>query len=381
MNNVFNFQKCAQIGIIVFICSFSLISCSKEESQEDETNEILNTEQVEVYRSEYESVGDLIYDINDNSEGQNEYSIKSGNSNGYYDINSSSGEISIKKIIPDEFNRIEKHTLIVKINKTEYKLTIVDAFDFYLDKLPNNAIVLDGHNDVSIDENSSWTAMNNLWGKGDAVPNEDFRIATISHSSLPNGTVLIWDVPSNASAFNGAAVWCYNNVFWGNRKNVRENLTGFPFQIKAINNLSLDFEIEQLFGNDQFKIAMNMFMTDENELTKFSNNDGDFFFVFDQKGTFIPKYSHTLDDISLDGKDFAVRYDLNTSNQYERRRVIVKDNEQYLKGNLDIKNLFDMFSSKGFLNTSQYIYHIQFGIEVTSGWGAVEFKELVLKHN
>lgn len=333
-----------------------------------------------VLRSEYEKIGDLIYDINDPQEGTHSYQLEEGNEGQFFTLSSSSGQLKIQNEIPDQFNGLDVRELSIRIGNTIYELVIKDGFDYYLENLPSNAVVLDEHNQRTIDANSQWTAFNNLWGRGTAIPNQDFRIATIHYPDLPDGTVLLWDVPSMAADYGGASVWNYNNVFWGNRKNMREDLPGFPFQIEPITNLTLDFEMEQLFGNDQFKIAMNMFMTDESELTNFSNNYGDFFFVFDQKDTFVPNYTHTLPDIELGGKTFAVRYDLNPENGYERRRVIIKDDEQWFSGNLDILALFNMFSAEGFLNTQQYIYHLQFGIEVTSGWGAVQFHELHINY-
>lgn len=365
------------------LTSFLLVNCSSEtDSNDSGNNETLNPEltivPVLVLRSEYESVGDLIYNIDDSEEGNLNYSIEEGSFNAFFSLNTSTGELIIQNEIEDQFNQIDTKELTIKIGNTCYDLTIKDAFDYYLSNLPNDAVVLDEHNQFTIDEDTKWTAINNLWGRGNAIPNQDFRIATIHYPNLPNGTVLIWDVPSKASDFGGASVWCYNNVFWGNRKNRREDLSGFPFQIQPITNLKLNFDIEQLFGNDQFKIAMNMFMTDESELTNFSNNDGDFFFVFDQKDTFIPNYSNTLPDITIGGKPFAVRYDLNPNDGYERRRVIVKGNEKLLSGTLDILAMFNMFIDEGFLNELQYIYHLQFGVEVTSGWGAIQFNQLGL---
>lgn len=331
---------------------------------------------IEVFRTEYEQVNDEIYDINDTNEGSFNYSITAGNNNNYYQIDSATGVISIQNTINDNFNTVHTDVLTVTISSISYVITIRDAYDYYISNLGSDYVILDEHNETYIDNSNQWTTRNNLWGRGTAVPNSDFRIATIYQPNLPDSTILIWDVPSKASEFGGASVWSYNNVFWGNRKNVREDLTGFPFQISSLESLTVDFNFEQLFGNDKFKIAMNMFMTDEDVLTNFSNNDGDFFFVFDQNGTYVPNYSNTLPDITIDGKPFAVRYDLNSENGYERRRVIVKDNEKYMSGNLDVKSLFDMFANEFFLNEDQFIYHLQFGIEVTDGFGVVRFNQL-----
>ena len=325
-----------------------------------------------VHRSEYEKVGDEIYDIDDSNEGTINYSITSGNTEGYYTIEQNTGKIKIAQEIPDVFNIVHSDILTVDAGGTEYSLEIVDGYDYFINNLSADYSVLDEHNEVYIDTQSDRTAFNNLWGKGTAVPNVDFRIATIHKQDLSDTSFLIWDVPGLASTYGGSSVWCYNNVFWGNRKNVREDLPNFPFKVESINSLDLQFNFNQLFGDDQFKIAMNMFMTDEPYLTDFSSNDGDFFFVFKQKGTWIPPYPHSLPDTTILNKPFALRYDdqLN-GNFYERRRVIIKDNEKLLAGTLDMKGLFDRFSEEGYLNTTQSIYHIQLGVEVTSGYGAL----------
>lgn len=333
-----------------------------------------------VYRSEYEAVGDLIYDINDVNENNQNYSIIAGNANNYYRINKTSGKIAVNTQIPDTFNSVKTDNLTVQIGTNIYNIQIVDAYDYFIANLPSGYTVID--QDVAqIDNNSEWTAYNNLWGKGTAVPNQDFRIAIIKNNSFPNQSVFLWDVPGNASTFGGDAVWCYTNLLWGNRKSIRSNLSGFPFKISSINSLKLDFDFETLFGDHQFKVALNLFATDNPSLASFSENKGDFFFVFDQVGTYIPSYTNTLPDITIGGKQFAVLYDLNPTTNYERRRVIVKDGDRLTSGTLDLKALFDMFASNNYLNTTQSIPNIQVGLEITKGFGAVRFNQIDFKLN
>lgn len=297
-----------------------------------------------VHRSEYETVGDQMYDLNDPNEGTIIYSILAGNTDGFYAIDATNGKITIATEISDTFNAVHSDTLTIDAGGTFYLIEIVDGYDYFMNNLPSAYSVLSGHNDLYIDATTEWTVLNNLWGKGTAIPNVDFRIATVHKQSLPDTTFLVWDAPGPASSFGGSSVWNYNQVFWGNRKNTREDLLNFPFKINTLNRLDLEFDFEQLFGNDQFKIAMNMFMTDEPYLTNFSNNDGDFFFVFDQKGTWIPPYPYSLPDTTILGKTFALRYDdMLNGKFYERRRVIIKDNKKLMSGTLDVKNLFDRF--------------------------------------
>lgn len=379
MKALVNKRIALQLIGISFLMVTMVFGCSSDEDSQTEpetNNPTLTTVALDVFRSEYEQVDDIIYDIDDISEGMELYEITTGNEDNYFEVNPNTGQLIINTIIEDVFDEVHEAFLTISIGNTNYEVSVYDMFDYHIANLPFEAVVLQEHNENTVDFDSEWTVINNLWGRGDAVPNQDFRIATIHYADIPNGTELIWDVPSRAEDFNGASVWNYNNVFWGNRNNVREDLVGFPFQIQSISELKVNFDFEQLYGNDQFKIAMNMFMTDESELTNFFNNDGDFFFVFDQKDTFIPNYTNTLPDITIDGKPFALRYDLNPTNQYERRRVIIKDNERFMQGQLDVNALFNMFIDENFLNPEQYIYHIQFGIEVTSGFGALRFNAL-----
>ena len=335
-----------------------------------------------VYRSEFEQVDDVVYDINDVNENINNYVIVSGNDNNYYSINQVNGKLKILNPIPDTFNAIHSDNLIIAIGNTTYNIQIVDAYDYYMSNLPVEYTVLSADDDIFVDNNSSWTAYNNLWGKGTAIENQDFRIAIVKKNTFPNQSVLIWDVPNNASAYNGAAVWCYTNLFWGNRKNIRENLTGFPFRINSLSSLTLTFDFEQLFGNDQYKVALNLFTTDNPNLANFSENKGDFFFVFDQINTYLPPYPFSLPDITLEGKPFAVLYDNENNGEfYERRRVIVKDGLSVTQGTLNLKSLFDMYSNAGFLNTNQSIPNIQVGVEVTKGFGALRFNQLEFNSN
>ncbi|RXP44538.1 T9SS C-terminal target domain-containing protein [Lutibacter sp. HS1-25] len=329
-----------------------------------------------VFRSEYEKIGDVIYDINDSQEGSVTYSITSGNNNSYYTINQSTGVIKINNIIPDTYNVIHTDILQINASATNYTIEIVDGYDYTIQNLDSSYQILDLHNESYINSANDWTVLNNLWGRGTAVPNVDFRMATIYKTNAPESTIFLWDTPSKANAYGGASVWSYVNVFWGNRKNIREDLSSFPFQISSLESLSLDFDFEHLFGTEEYKIAMNMFLTDESYLTNFSKNDGDFFFVFDQNGTWIPPYPYTLPDTQILGKPFAWLYDI--QDNYEWRRVIIKDNNKLLNGSLNIKNLFDRFQAEGYINPNQYIYHIQLGIEITQGYGAVRFNKAAI---
>jgi len=330
-----------------------------------------------VFRSEYEKTGDVIYDINHPNEGSIVYEITSGNEHLYYQINSNSGIITINNIIPDVFNEIHSDILQVSASGTYYSIEIVDGYDYFIENLDPSYKVLDMHNQTFTYPNSEWTAFNNLWGKGTAIANEDFRMATIYKEDSHKETIFLWDTPSSAKEYDGKAVWNYFNIFWGNRWNERDDLDRFPFKINSLSSLNLDFDFEQLFGNEEYKIAMNMFLTDEPELSPFSANDGDFFFVFDQKGTWIPDYPFQLTDTNINGKTFAWLYDdeLNPGDGYQRRRVIIKDNEKLLSGNLDIKQQFDRFIAADYIDPEQSIFHIQLGVEVTSGYGAVRFNQ------
>ena len=158
-----------------------------------------------VYRSVYEKKEDLIYDINQPSEGGLEYSIVEGNENGHYTINEKNGEIRIDSPIEDTFGVV--HTDLLKV-----------------------------------------------------------------------------------------------------KAGVREDLRVFPFQVKRIKRLTLDFDFRKIYGDDSFKIALNLFTFEESGLTNLYNSDGDFFFIFDQAGNYIPPYPYSLPDIKISGKAFYLRY-------------------------------------------------------------------------
>ena len=336
----------------------------------------LNAKPELVYRSEYEKKGDLIYDINHPSEGSLEYSIVEGNENGHYTINSKSGEIRIDSPIKDTFGVVHTDLLKVKVGVRTHEVKIVDGYDFILSILPDSYSVLSEHAKTHIDPRSKWTVYNNLWGKGTAVPNVDFRIAILHQKKLPSRCILIWDVPSSSLDFGDATVWCYINVMWGNRAGVREDLRGFPFQVKSIERLTLDFDFRKIYGDDSFKLALNLFTFEESGLTNLYNSDGDFFFIFDQAGTYLPPYPYLLPDIKIAGKPFSVRYnDERDGKFYQRRRVIIKNDESLMKGKLYLKNLLNIFIKKNYLNPMQYIHNIQIGIEVSSGYGAVKFNK------
>lgn len=321
-----------------------------------------------IHRSEFEKVGDLIYDVQDSNEGISQYSIQSGNTSGNFTIDESSGQITIAVEITDVMGTVKKDSLVINIESVNYKFLIVDGYDYFIDTHPE-LIVLNQHQQTDSTINNPYTAYNNVWGKGNAVLNQDFRMSTLSHKNLPDSTVFIWDTPSKASTYGGASVWSYSSLIWGNRKNQREDLLGFPFQISSISNLIMNFDFEQLYGTKTYKVALNHFLTDEFDIQPFSENDGDFFMVFDQVGTWIPPYTNNIGDTTMYGKEFTRLH--KQDNGYDYRRIIIKDNGQLTTGTLDLKVFYDNFKRYEYMNFDQYIPNIQFGIEVTEGFGAL----------
>lgn len=319
-------------------------------------------------RSEYETVGTILGTI---AEG---ISITSGNEDGYYTLNTSSGELTIAKEIDDLFDFVTSHELLIETSYGIDTVIVADGYDFLVSN--HSGTVLSEHQEI--DTNGEWTAYNNLWGKGTAVPNEDFRIAILVSDSLPDSSIMVWDAPGTAKEnFDGASVWCYTNMMFGNRTGQREDLERFPFLLDSLAELTLEFDYTPILGDDKFKVALNCFLTDEDTLSPFSENDGDFFMVFDQVGTWIPPYPDTVvTDTLLEGNPYTLLY--KEENGYEWRRVIIKDHARYQQGTVDLLGLFKRFEEEGMVNMQQSIPNIQFGVEVTEGFGAIHFNKLNL---
>jgi lysophospholipase L1-like esterase len=327
-------------------------------------------------RSEYEDINDVVLDIDDELEGRQTYNIISGNEANYYSINSVSGIVSIAKPIPDVVDDVHHDLLVVTIGTTTYNLTIVDGFDYFISENPEYT-VLNSHQDIVNETGNEYTPYNNIWGKGSAINRVDFRMATLVHHDNPDSTVFIWDTPSKASEFGGPSVWSYQNIFWGERYNLREGIGGFPVKIGDIASFEMEFNYEQLFGTETYKVALNHFLNQENYISPFTENDGDLFMVFDQVGNYVPAYANHLNDTVIGAQEYILLHDStgniqnNTPEGYQLRRAIIKNDGQFKKGVLNLKSLYNSFSSRGFLDQELYFSHIQFGIEITEGWGAV----------
>ena len=296
----------------------------------------------------------------------------------YYEINSSTGEITVAQEIIDNFGIVTTHYLTVTTDQGDITVTVVDGLD-YLVSQHKGRVITEHQTGALSDTLGNWASYNNLWGDGTAIPNQDYRVVILIDDSMPNNSSIIWDTPGLATDFGGSSVWNYTNFMFGGRKNQREVVDGFPFCIDRLEELKINFDYTPIIGDDQFKVALNMFLTDTNEIAPMNQNRGDFFVILDQKGNWIPKYDTTVvEDTTILGEQFTLLYDTLTQNggEYERRRVIVKDGGRVKQGEIDILSFFDRFSRDGMLNKSQYIPNIQFGVEVTSGFGAIEVHSL-----
>lgn len=339
-----------------------------------------------VLRSEYEKVGELILDLNNEKEGEENYQINTGNDNSYYVIDPSTGELTIAKTINDQVETVHTDLLEIQVGTNMYNVKIVDSYDYFIYEHPEFT-VLEEHQAVIKEEGNAYTPYNNIWGKGSAVNGQDFRMATLVHAGNPDSTIFIWDTPSKASEFGGSSVWCYVNMLWGERHGVRENLGDFPIRIGDISTFTMDFEYEQLFGTEKYKVALNHFLNEEDYVAPFTENDGDLFMVFDQVGNYIPSYNDILKDTIIGGQDYVLMHDStgtiqnNTPEGYQLRRAIIKNDGQFKEGTLDIKALYNSFSSRGYLDENLHFSHIQMGIEVTEGWGAVRFNKFKMNLN
>lgn len=279
--------------------------------------------------------------------------------------------IRVSEEIPDLFDEVTVHTLRVERANDTVTVRVVDGFD-YLVSLHEGSI-LSQHQEI--DTAGEWSAYNNLWGKGTAVPNEDFRIVMLLHDTLPESGMILWDVPGKAAEFGGSSVWCYSSFMFGDRLVQREDLERFPFKIEELTELRMDFDYTPILGDDQFKMALNCFLTDEEELSPFSANDGDFFMVFDQVGTWVPPYPVVVvEDTLIEGEPYTLLY--NEKEGYEWRRVIIKDHARLQSGSVDLLGLFNRFAERNYIDKRQSIPNIQFGVEVTSGFGAVLMNHL-----
>ncbi len=329
-----------------------------------------------IYRSEYEQIGDEIHDFDHSLEGSVTYHIVSGNDDGHYTLNQTTGKLTIAQTIPDQFDVVTQHDLMIEVRDGDaifepLSVSVVDGYDYQL-SLGGYTQILADHADTAF--NGEWTAYNNLWGRGDAVPNQDFRSAILITDSMPQETIFLWDTPGTAADFNGASVWNYINLFYGNRTGERDDLPGFPIRIDDMTAIPMQFDYEQLFGDDRYKVAFNMFLTDEETLQPFGSNDGDFFMVFDQVGTWVPPYPVDLGDITIEGLPFTRIY--KEANGYEWRRVIITDDNSLTSASFDLLDYFDMFADAGYLDKSQSISHMMFGLEITEGFGGLQVNTL-----
>ncbi|MCB9496007.1 MAG: hypothetical protein H6686_03870 [Fibrobacteria bacterium] len=288
---------------------------------------------------------------------------------------SSNGTITYSAPFADAFDRIDTLTATVVIATGDtLRVRVIDGFDHLKAGWKGKILGKDGQTESLGDR----TAYNNLWGRGTAVPDKDFRIAILASDSFPEESRLIWDTPSKASAYNGASVWCYTNFLWGNRQGIRESATGFPFRIDSLESLTLDFDYTPIFGDNQFKVALNGFLFDEPTLAPHSARDGDFFMIFDQIGKWIPPYPDTIAaDTSIAGKPFLLLAK-DSSNGYQWRRVIIRPDNELTRGSIDLLGLMHRFAEAGKLKTSQSIPNLQFGVEVTSGFGAIAIHHLAI---
>jgi hypothetical protein len=332
----------------------------------------VNAQSSLVLRSEYEAPGDSLFDFSAVRAGSS-YTLRSGNEAGYYALDGQSGVLRVAQSIADVMGVVQADTLEVEIDGISQQVIVVDAFDYFIQENSQYS-VLSEHQQTYLDAQNEYTAYNNLWGKGSAVPNVDFRMATLHKNTLPDSVVFIWDTPGPAADWGGSSVWSYISILWGNRLGIREDLEDFPFAIESLPALSLDFAFEKIYGSENYKIALNHFLTDESGLEAFAANDGDFFLVFDQVGTWVPPYPVDLGDTLFDGHSYARLYKEEAG--YEWRRVIIRDEERWLNGTLDLHALYHFFAENGALNVAQFVPNIQVGIEVTEGFGAVRVNHL-----
>lgn len=251
-----------------------------------------------------------------------------------------------------------------------------DPFDQLIASTPHSQR-LDNHKDsLAL---GGWMAFNNLWGKGTAVPGRDFRsVILINEKTFPHGTLIAWDMPARASQFGGASVWNYSQLFFGNRHDLRRDLPGFPVRLDQLKELVLDFRISTVPGDRLFKIAINIFFTDTEELAPLTKNRGDFFVVLQQVGDWMPPYPERLPDITIEGKSFSVPYKKDESTGYENRRVIIQSGKELHAGRIDLLKLFAMFREQGMLQFEQSMASVMIGVEVTKGFGAVRFEKIDL---
>ncbi len=326
-----------------------------------------------VFRSEYEKVGDTLFPIP-------AYKSLIADSSDLTNVTvSSSGDVIVSTEITDL--KYDIHSIVItaeQVSGDTIKLQIVDGVDYWIQE--HGGTAQGGHLDM--ETKGEWATHNNLWGRGAAIPGTDFRIEMVYTNELPDSTLIVWDVPSDASAFGGSSVWNYSNMLWGNRYGERDDLLDFPFRLDEYDLLILSFDYTTLHNEEGHKVALNLFITEVDTLASFNQNRGDFFMVFDQKGNWVPDYPDTLNsDTTLMGASYILMHkeDVKNNNPYHYRRAIVNNGETVEQGTVDLMQLFNLFNNQGYMDKSLYVPNIQFGVEVTDGLGAIRINKLFIE--
>lgn len=350
-----------------------------------------------IYRSQYEDSGDELHDFDHpNERGGVTYVIAESDGPDYFQIDSSTGVLTIDQpivddaVANDEMGTVTEHALTIAVMDGSTVIDtiaakVVDGFDYTLN-LVGYTNILTGPTEMAC--SGEWAAFHNLRGMGKARP-EQFRSAILTTDEMPNETIFVWDVPSKASApeFGGKSTWGYVNLLVGNRTGRRDNVPNFPFALNDLDSIPVQFDYEHLFGDRDYKVAFNMFFTKENTLVPFKNNVGDFFLVVGQTSDWLPSYPVNLGDMTIGGRPFTRLYD--NKGGYERRRVIIKGGNTLSQASFNLLDYFDMFAAPGeytdskgtrssasLLDRQQSVSHMMFGLEIADSFGAVKVNQL-----
>lgn len=214
---------------------------------------------------------------------------------------------------------------------------------------------------------------NNVWNKGSYVSGKDYtqKIA-FNPEDLTQGVVFSWNWPAGPSS----AVVAYPEIVVGYKPWGQLGTTDLSAKVDDVSNYTIDYDLTQVGSGANNNIAFEFWLTDKEFGAETSITTEVMIWVHHGKMTPPGDVVGTYQSGSHSAEIYSAKNFTTDVTNVHWNYVALNFGKDFLKGELDFKDIMQVLEKKGLISGDDYIGGFELGAEVNGGKGGFKVNSL-----